>query len=171
MLTRIWIKRGVATTVFLVTCSRQPPASTTTTGSNMQPLPPTENALVLRTDFTNQKTWELVRSEIEADSTAGFRAYVEFLDDPQYANASIDQIRGLALNQQAHSFLMIVDHEALTRDDHAFLVIGLREWNSQYVFRVIPDEAWNIENNVSLGNAGLEDYFDDLDGSGTFRGH
>jgi hypothetical protein len=37
-------------------------------------------------------------------------------------------------------------------------------------FRVIPSEAWGVENNLSISNMGFAEFADAVDDRGVFRG-
>ena len=51
----------------------------------MKPLPRSEHGLVLRTDFSDEAAWQsLCRAMETPDPVHGFRAYVDFVDDPAY---------------------------------------------------------------------------------------
>jgi len=37
-------------------------------------------------------------------------------------------------------------------------------------FRVVPQEAWSVENNLSISNMDFEEFADSVDADGVFRG-
>ena len=53
----------------------------------------TEQAVVLRTDFSDEACWRSVRAEVLAETVDGFRAYVDVIEDPEEQGA--DQIEPL----------------------------------------------------------------------------
>jgi len=57
----------------------------------MKQIPKTKDALVLRTDFSDQAAWETIRGIIR-EPVGDFRAYVEFLDDSEYRDITKDQL-------------------------------------------------------------------------------
>jgi hypothetical protein len=66
-------------------------------------------------------------------------------------------------------FVFLVDSEAVSQPDHAVLVVDLSEEPGR-TFRVIPSEAWGVENNLRLANMDFADFADAVDDSGVFRG-
>ena len=135
----------------------------------MKQIPKTENALILRTDFSNQTLWqeicEIVRKPV---GDLHFLAYVEFLDDQEYANVTKAQLLELIPSDYNHSFLIVADETAISRRDHPLLVIDLYE-RSGLEFRTIPSQVQAIENNLSIANMDFEDFADSVDEDGIFR--
>jgi hypothetical protein len=65
----------------------------------MKQIPQTENALVLRTDFSNQAAWEEICAAIrEPVGIFHFLANIEFLDDAEYTDITKDQLLKLITN-------------------------------------------------------------------------
>jgi hypothetical protein len=136
----------------------------------MKPIPNTENPLVLRTDFSNQPTWEVIRSTIlKPVGVLRFRAYVEFLDDPTYDGIDKDQLLTLLPKDYNHSFIIVVDRTAITEPDYPLLVVGLFEVSGNE-FRTIPSGVQAIQNNLSIGNMDFEEFAQAVDEKGVFRG-
>jgi hypothetical protein len=136
----------------------------------MKPIPNTENPLVLRTDFSNQTAWEVVRSKIlKPVGVFRFRAYVEFLDDPTYDGIDKDQLLTLLPKDYNHSFIIVVDRTAITEPDYPLLVVELFE-GSENEFRTIPSGVQAIQNNLSIGNMDFEEFAQAVDEKGVFRG-
>jgi|GEM_PF-5783848 len=68
----------------------------------MKNLPKTQNALVLRTDFSDERAWESIRAAIlRPVGIVQFRAYVDFVSDPAYTGISVDQLVA-AIPESAH---------------------------------------------------------------------
>jgi hypothetical protein len=134
----------------------------------MKQLPKTEHALVLRTDFSNQAAWEAICAAIRAP-VGELRAFVDFLDDAEYAGATKDQLLGLVPEGYDHTFLIVVDRTAISHPDHPLLLVNLWERSGQE-FRAIPAEIQGIENNLSIANMDFEDFADAVDETGVFRG-
>jgi hypothetical protein len=133
---------------------------------------PTENAVVIRTDFDNQETWDricgLIRAPVyEGDNT--FYAYVDFVEDAQYCNQPLEELlRGLPHDYKP-TFLFVVDREAISRTDFPILVVDLLESRGR-TFRTIPAQVQGIENNLSIANMGFDEFAEAVDQDGVFRG-
>ena len=136
----------------------------------MKPIPDTENAPVLRTDFSDQAAWKEVCAEIQRPvSIFRFIAYVDFIDDVQYATLTKDQLLKLLPSHYNHSFIIVVDSATLSNPEHPLLVIDLFD-DAHQEFRALPSQIQSIENNLSIGNMDVEDFTSALDSDGVFRG-
>jgi hypothetical protein len=136
----------------------------------MKPIPDPEFAPVIRTDFSDQSIWEQVRAEIQKPvGLLRFRAFVEFIDDPQYAGISRDQLLELLPPNYNHSFIIIADRMTLSHPEHPLLVIDLFD-QSRRDFRAIPAKIQGIENNLSIANMDFEEFANAADADGIFRG-
>jgi hypothetical protein len=132
-------------------------------------LPTTTNALVLRTDFSNDAAWRVVCAAIERP-VDGFQAYVDFVDDQQWDGISVDELVALSGRDTSHrSYLFVVDATTITGEEHAVLVVDVLTEPGR-TFRAIPSEMWGVENNLSLGNMDFAEFADSADEDGVFRG-
>ena len=134
----------------------------------MLPLPPTEQSLLLRTDFSDDRAWESVRAAVQRPSGL-FHANLHILSDPAYRDLTLDQIQSLAPPGSPHTFLFVVDRETLGRPDHPVLVVDLFDQRGR-TFRVAPAAIGSVENNLSIANMDFEEFADAVDEDGVFRG-
>jgi hypothetical protein len=132
----------------------------------MKPIPTTNESLVLRTDFSTEAVWKALCEAIAAP-VGEFRAYVEFVSDAEYEAAPIDALMKAASPNR--SFMFVVDRLAIESPDHPVLVVDLTGEPGRS-FRVVPQEMWSVENNLSLANMGFEEFADAVDDEGVFRG-
>ena len=136
----------------------------------MKLIPKTENAVVLRTDFSDQAAWGRICATIrEPVGVFGFRANVEFIDDAEYAGITRDQLLRLVPKNYEHSFIIIVDQIAILAPDHPLLIVDLYE-GIGHEFRAVPAQIQGIENNLSIANMDFEEFADSVDTDGVFRG-
>ena len=136
----------------------------------MRPIPKTENALVLRTDFSDKTIWERICTTIqEPVGIFGFRANVEFVNDMEYAGITKDLLLRLVPKNYGHSFIIIVDQIAISAPGHPLLIVDLYEGTGRE-FRAIPSQVQGIENNLSIANMDFEEFADSVDEDGVFRG-
>ena len=134
----------------------------------MKDLPDSDDALVIRTDFSDETAWARVCSEIEAP-VGEFRAYVSFVSDPDFAELSSSALTSLAQRGPYRSFIFVVDQVSLTDPEHPILVLDLVGEPGR-TFRVIPREMWGVENNLSIANMDFEDFAVGAGADGVFRG-
>jgi hypothetical protein len=140
----------------------------------MKPLPKTDLSLVLRTDFSDDAAWRAIRSAIEAPvrdpgGSIDFFAYVTFVDDPDYQDLDEPRIRSLFSPELNQSFVIVVDHTAITHPEHPVLILDLFDTASQ-TFRALPSAVQAIENNLSVTNMDFEEFAAAVDEDGVFRG-
>ena len=128
-----------------------------------------ENALVLRTDFSNDVHWKQICQEIEEpDPEEGFKAYVTFLSDKQYKNTPTDKVIEL-IDPSEHRFIFVVDRKTISNPEHPILCIDFSE-NHGNSFRLIPSEVWRVENNLSVSNMDFDDFAGRVAFDGISRG-
>jgi hypothetical protein len=136
----------------------------------MKPLPQTEAALVLRTDFSDDAAWKKICALIEKPvGIFRFRAYVAFLDDPQYAGIDQEQLLALLPPNHDYTYIIVADRLAMTHPEHPLLVVDLYEDSGQS-FRTLPRQVQSIENNLSIANMDFDDFARAVDEDGIFRG-
>jgi hypothetical protein len=134
----------------------------------MKALPESENSLVIRTDFSDDKVWHEVREQLAAP-VGDFRAYVDFVETRDYDGLAIEKLLELVPEGADKSFVFLADRETMTNPEHPALVVDLL-YERGRSFRVIPSEMWSVENNLSLCNMDWEDFADNLDSNGVHRG-
>ena len=134
----------------------------------MKYLPETNNAIVVRTDFSDDAAWEWIKSAIRAP-VGEFMAYVDFVDDPQYEDLSVARLPSLIAPGGYRGFVFLVDEISLADPQHPILVVDLVDEPGR-TFRVIPSEMWSVENNLSLSNMDFVDFAESVDDAGIFRG-
>lgn len=134
----------------------------------MKNIPATENALALRTDFSDEAAWEAVCAAIQ-EPVGEFRAYVDFVNDPVFAGVEAERLPTMPSDDTIRSFAFIIDSTALSHPEHPILVVDLRDQPGR-TFRVIPPEVYSVENNLSLANMGFDEFADAVGQDGIFRG-
>jgi hypothetical protein len=124
---------------------------------------------VLRTDFSDEVAWEVIRAAIASPNEAGFKANVEFIDDPSYRDLTTGRILRLVPDDRRYRLLAIADKTTIDSAEMPLLVIDLQEESPREI-RVVAAEFWSIENNLSLANMDFEDFASTVDADGIFRG-
>jgi hypothetical protein len=131
-------------------------------------LPRTDRALVLRTDFSDDAAWIRICSAIAAP-VGDFLADVQFVDDRQHDCLTTEQVLRLSPDASDRAFIFLVDAETIARPDHPILVVDLFHVRGRS-FRVVPPAMWSLENNLSIANMDWEDFAENVDPDGVFRG-
>ena len=134
----------------------------------MKPIPETTNALVLRTDFSDDAAWATICDRIQAPS-GDFMANVDCVSDPAFDGVTPSEIAELVRPGSRHTFLFLVDQRTVDDPEHAVVVVDLHDEPGRS-FRVIPSEMWGVENNLSLANMDFDEFADSAGADGVFRG-
>jgi len=128
--------------------------------------------LVIRTDFSDQRTWEAVRTAIEEPDETSYMYPPEFWDRSTYEDISVEGILSRLPKAIEDPFVAVVDHTTIASAEMPILLVDLSKSNGQYgrTFRIIPRELPSIEVNLSLANMDFFEFADSADGDGVFRG-
>jgi uncharacterized protein DUF6924 len=130
---------------------------------------PTEQAVVLRTDFSDEETWRAVCTEMLAETAEGFRAYVDFVENPSFDGLDTNAILSAAGDEYRWGFLIVADQVTMAEPEHPLLVLDLFHEPGRS-FRAPPREIQSIENNLSISNMDFHEFADSVDADGVFRG-
>jgi hypothetical protein len=132
-------------------------------------LPLSDRTLVIRTDFSADRAWTEVRTAL-VTPVDGFLPNVEFVDQPRLDDLTVERLLALSPPSAHRAIVFLVDRQAMHRTDHPLLVVDLLGDHRGRTFRVIPSEAWGVENNLSLANMDWEEFAEHVDADGVFRG-
>jgi hypothetical protein len=132
----------------------------------MKSLPQADETLLIRTDFSDQEGWEALWTAVTTPNADDFLANVHLVDDPAYSDATVEQLAALA---PVPSLIIVADKIAITSPEQPLLTIYQGEEGSGQL-RVIAQELWSIENNISLANMDWEEFTNAADDDGVFRG-
>ncbi len=124
---------------------------------------------VIRTDFTNESAWREIQRDVAATNTMGFSAHVQFIDEKQYSALTGPELLQRIPDLNKYGCIFVADTLALSTVEHHLLVLDPSNPSGQ-TFRVIPAEAWGVENNLSLANMDYSEFADAVDPDGVFRG-
>jgi hypothetical protein len=129
-----------------------------------------ENVLLICTDFQDKEAWDnLVRTVKQPTRPYGFVAYVDFVYDTNFANASIEDIVAQFHNFDNHTFVFVADKETFTHPENPVLVIDFIDMAHIRSMRAIPEALQGIENNLSIANMDFTEFADNADSDGIFR--
>jgi hypothetical protein len=135
-----------------------------------KPIPRTDNAPVVRTDFSDQAAWDAICAAIRRPvGLFRFQANVSCVDDPAFAGLEPAGLAGRVPPDYPHGIVFLVDSIAIAQPDHPVLVVDVLETPAR-VFRAIPRAVQSIENNLSIANMDFEEFAAAVDADGVFRG-
>ncbi len=124
---------------------------------------------VIRTDFSDEAAWKQIKREVAAANALGFAANVRFIDDRQYDGWSgQDLLQGLP-DLADYGCVFVADSAAMSSAEHHLLVLDPFNPDGP-TFRVIPLEAWGVENNLAIANMDYSEFAGAADADGVFRG-
>ena len=124
---------------------------------------------VIRTDFTDEVAWKKIQRDVAATNIMGFSANVRFLDDRQYSELTGQELLQRISGLNKFGCIFIADATAMSSTEHHLLVLDPSNPTGK-TFRVIPSEAWGVENNLSIANMDYSEFSDLADPDGVFRG-
>jgi len=133
----------------------------------MAPIPNTEDTLLIRTDFSHDVAWSEVIAAVETPSADGFLANLHIINQSAFDGISAQHLRALAADTD-HAAMFVADEITMTAPEHPVLCIDLL--GSGRSFRIVPEELWGAENNLSLANMDFDEFADAVDDDGVFRG-
>ncbi|MEW6302023.1 MAG: hypothetical protein AB1705_01035 [Verrucomicrobiota bacterium] len=131
-------------------------------------IPPSESALLIRTDFTDQSAWEnLIATVSEPEDPFTFN--MEIVDDRAHSGATVEQLMESLPEDYPHSFMVVADNVAISQSDYPLLVVDLLEDRGRQ-FRAVAAQIASIDSNLSIANMGFDEFAELVDDSGVFRG-
>lgn len=135
----------------------------------MTGLPSTEASLLVRTDFNDDVAWEATKAAALAENDDGFRAYVHVVDDATLREATWQDLRRATLALEHRAAVLFIADRAALAGDHPIEVVDLSS-NSRPPFRCVARELWGVDNNVNTATMDWEDYADNVESDGIYRG-
>ena len=131
-------------------------------------IPTSENALLIRTDFSDQGAWKTLATEA-SEPCAPFIFTMEIVDDRANSGATVEQLMGALPEDYPLSFMVVADSISISQPDHPLLVVDLLEERGRQ-FRTVAAQVASIDNNLSIANMGFEEFAGAVDEGGVFRG-
>jgi Domain of unknown function (DUF6924) len=133
------------------------------------PQPDDLTSLVLRTDFSDDRAWEVVQMTITASSEYPSATYVS---DPAYAGVHIQDLvdaDSIADDDEKIFHVFLADEITMADAEHPLLAVDLASEPGR-TFRVLPRCYIDISANLCVANLDFADFADAVDSSGTYRG-
>src|SRR6516165_8694768 len=116
---------------------------------DMDTIPNTGNMPFIRTDFTNDAVWNEVVKRAGRPTVEGFKAHLQIIDQPTFDRLSAQDLCALAAGTH-HSAIFVADETTMTASERHVLCVDLR-WTGRS-FRIVPEELWGVENNLTIAN-------------------
>ncbi|MGD9680497.1 MAG: hypothetical protein AB7W16_04870 [Candidatus Obscuribacterales bacterium] len=140
--------------------------------SEVTDIPVSDMAALIRTDFSSPEKWYRLRELVCApvlEYGRAFYAYVDFVDDPTFANFTKEQIMKSIPANYLFSFFIVADCLSLSQPGYPLLFVDLLEIPGREL-RVSATAVQGVENNLSISNMDFEEFVENVDESGVFRG-
>jgi hypothetical protein len=136
----------------------------------MTPFPESDAALVVRTDFSDERGWRAIRSRITSPLRI-FRPEVQFVEERAYEGATADDLLRLIPGDTGHPLLALADAAAMTSPGHPLLIVDVNPYETRgATFRALPQKLNGIAANLGLGNMDFGDFSAAVGEDGVFRG-
>ena len=133
----------------------------------MMRLPESNQALVVRVDFSDDAAWSTICAIIR-EPVDGFFAYVDFVNDPAFDGVTLDQLVELG-RDVSKSFIIVADTTTMTDAERSLLIVDVFVEPGR-TFRATPSQIQAIENNLSITNMDFREFAENVDADGVFRG-
>jgi hypothetical protein len=131
-------------------------------------IPTSENALLIRTDFSDQSAWDrLIAAAREPGDIFMFN--MEVVDDRANNGMAVEQLMAALPESYPHSFIVVADSVAISQAEHPLLVVDLGAERGRH-FRAVAAVISQIDSNLSIANMGFEEFAGLVDAGGVFRG-
>ncbi len=134
----------------------------------MKTLPVTEQAAIIRTDFSEPKRWNELQG-IASSPADPFVFTIDIVDDASFEGKGLHDLLALVPEDYPHSFVFVADRAALKEEGFPCLVVDLLEQRGRS-FRALARELASIENNLSIANMGFEEFAESVNENGVFVG-
>ena len=89
-------------------------------------IPASENALLIRTDFSNPKAWESLTAAASGAADP-FIFNMEVVDDRANSGATVEQLMGALPEDYPHSFMVVADSVSISQADHPLLIVDFAD--------------------------------------------
>jgi hypothetical protein len=138
--------------------------------TNRVKIPRTKKTLALRTDFSDEAGWQSLCATIQdpQKSSDDFIAEVDFVSEQNFEGVAAEQLPSL-VSDDSKPCALIIDKMAVSNPEHPILIVDLQDEPGR-AFRAIASELWAVENNLSIGNMGFEEFAGAVGKDGIFRG-
>ncbi|MGC4983031.1 DUF6924 domain-containing protein [Streptomyces sp. DT193] len=140
----------------------------------MDRLPEGSGAVVIRTDFTDERAWDQLRAYMDSYAPEGLLVDVRTVDDPRNQGMTTGQLRSLVPDRAEYPYLAVADSGTfaahLAARDRTLLVVDLDEEGPGEVFRAVASSLAEIDANLSLANTDFGDYVEGVGHDGVYRG-
>ena len=144
-------------------------------------LPEANVALLIRTDFSDDATWQALIEELnrpqylDGDPNQPLIFSLEYVDDRQFDGVTMEQLvqeHGHGEDESSFdgpTYLYLADGTTMTHPDHPILAVNLY-LDAGENFRLVPSVVGIVDVNLSIANLSFPDYAGVVDDEGIHRG-
>ena len=133
-------------------------------------LPSTEASLLVRTDFSDDPAWERTRAASLRENDDGFRAHLHVVDDASLREATWQDLAQAVRALERHAWVLFVADAAALSGEHPVQVVDVSR-AARPPFRCVASELWAVDSNLNLANMEWEDFADNVESDGVYRGY
>ncbi|WP_226366086.1 hypothetical protein [Pseudonocardia sp. ICBG162] len=134
-------------------------------------LPGVSGTPLIRTDFRDDAAWAAALLRMTTPNSSGFAAALGVVEDTAHDSATVEDLLVLATPawSRHRQCLFVVDATTSASEELPVLVVGLSGEDRGRTFRVVAEELWSVENNLSLANMDFHEFAGAAE-DGVFRG-
>ncbi|MFC6012533.1 DUF6924 domain-containing protein [Nocardia lasii] len=127
---------------------------------------PEGESLLVRTDFTDDAAWAQTLAAVVASYDEDTVTGLTPVDDAAFDNLPLAALPNLIADQ---SYLFLADTTTMTDPDHPILAVDTAS-DDLATFRIAPSAMAGVEVNLFLANMDFDDFADNVDANGVYRG-
>ena len=129
------------------------------------------DALIFRTDYADDEAWRSIAAALTAPwGPEGYEAHVHFVDEPAWADATVEEVLAAVSWNEYVGIVFIADHMTMVADHHALLAVttlspdDLGEdhyrWETKFgrEYRTVPAEVQGIQANENVANMDFNEF-------------
>lgn len=129
-------------------------------------LPADRGSLLVRTDFSDQGTWEALQAALDTPAEDGSLAHLSLVEQRRWDHASVDDLAAAA---PPHVLLAVADATTFSTPEMPLLVLERVDDRVRQV-RVASRAVASVVVDLSTSSTDWEDVADGVDADGVFRG-
>ncbi len=120
---------------------------------------------LIRVFTKNDSIWKRITNQIKTPSKQGFIADLHIVEGGPFNTSFTKSMMTEPSPFYNYDFIIMADSLTFTQEPHTLLCQGLFE-NKGKSFRVLPQDIWKVENNLSTANMDFDEFIENCNNKG-----
>lgn len=127
--------------------------------------------VLFRTDFSSDRNYNNIINRINnPQNEDGFKPNLKFVSNKNFKNKSVKELKEILVDMSYdHNIFFVLDAQSIDNNENPILCVSMETNFKVDRFRVLPDNMWIIENNISTTNLIFEELLFSVDKEGIYR--